>query len=161
MADVKELISVEREGNGIATVTLNRPKAMNSLSQAMIDYLSETFKSLSEDTTIKVIILTGAGKAFCAGVVIFLPYLHVYVFVRFSCSEWFLDHLELEFEFAGFKAQLLFLNYMWKLKGELSAVLLHSSFLKIGEDFTLPGYPSEWGRIISKRIITLFEVDLV
>ncbi|CAM6128544.1 unnamed protein product [Calypogeia fissa] len=68
MADVNELIKVEREENGLATVTLNRPKSMNSMSQAMIIYLAEIFKSLSEDSNVRVIILTGAGRAFCAGV---------------------------------------------------------------------------------------------
>lgn len=69
MADVKKLIKVEREQNGLAIVTFNRPKSMNSLSQAMIEYLAAIFKSLSEDVNVWVIILTGAGRAFCAGVV--------------------------------------------------------------------------------------------
>lgn len=74
MADVKELIKVEREQNGIATVTFNRPKSMNSLSKEMIIYLAGIFMSLSEDANVGIIILTGAGKAFCAGVVCLLVY---------------------------------------------------------------------------------------
>lgn len=72
MADVKELIKVEREENGIATVTLNRPKLMNSLSKDMLIYLAGIFKSLSEDANVRIIILTGAGPAFSAGVVCIL-----------------------------------------------------------------------------------------
>lgn len=68
MADVKELIKVQKEGNGLAIVTFNRPKSMNSLTQPMIEYFAEIFLSLSKDTSVKVIILTGAGRAFCAGV---------------------------------------------------------------------------------------------
>jgi enoyl-CoA hydratase len=51
----------------VATVTLNRPQAMNALSTALRDELSAAFKRLREDADVEVIILTGGGKAFCAG----------------------------------------------------------------------------------------------
>jgi len=54
--------------NGIATVTINRPKKLNALNKVTIESLSEAFKALEEDTNIKVIVLTGSGeKAFVAG----------------------------------------------------------------------------------------------
>lgn len=51
-----------------ATITLNRPDAMNALTPAMLQTLCEMFETLGSDDSIKVIVLTGAGKAFTAGV---------------------------------------------------------------------------------------------
>jgi enoyl-CoA hydratase len=54
--------------NGLATVTINRPKKLNALNKRTIESLSEAFKALEEDQKIKVIVLTGSGeKAFVAG----------------------------------------------------------------------------------------------
>ncbi|KAG6541771.1 hypothetical protein Mapa_016783 [Marchantia paleacea] len=66
--DVREQIKLEVSGNGIATVTLNRPKTMNSLSSDMIYYLAHIMKSVANDDEVKVIILTGTGRGFCSGV---------------------------------------------------------------------------------------------
>lgn len=63
-----DLISVKKRENGIACITISRPKAMNSLTRSMITDLAKAFKSLSGDTLVKVIIITGAGRAFCSGV---------------------------------------------------------------------------------------------
>ncbi len=51
----------------IATITLNRPEQMNALSNELRIALSETFVALKNDESIGVAILTGAGRAFCAG----------------------------------------------------------------------------------------------
>jgi enoyl-CoA hydratase len=52
----------------IATITINRPKALNALNRATIDELTSAFESLAEQHEIRAIILTGAGeKAFVAG----------------------------------------------------------------------------------------------
>jgi len=52
----------------IATVTINRPKKLNALNKVTIEELHKAFKSLDEDNSIKVILLTGSGeKAFVAG----------------------------------------------------------------------------------------------
>lgn len=53
--------------NGVATITLNQPKTMNSLVQEMIDDLGKAVEEIAADDEVKVVILTGAGKAFCAG----------------------------------------------------------------------------------------------
>lgn len=50
-----------------AIVTLNRPEAMNALSRDLRHEFVEAFKSLKADQAVQAIILTGAGKAFCAG----------------------------------------------------------------------------------------------
>ncbi len=54
--------------DGIATITLNRPDALNALTPAMLKTLCEQFTALGNDDSIKVVVLTGAGKAFTAGV---------------------------------------------------------------------------------------------
>ncbi|KAJ7548535.1 hypothetical protein O6H91_07G015600 [Diphasiastrum complanatum] len=64
----QQLILVEKSSNGIATITLNRPKALNALTREMMDQLAAVFRALEEDAQVKVIILTGAGQSFCAGV---------------------------------------------------------------------------------------------
>lgn len=52
----------------VATVTINRPNRRNALSGAVVGGLTETFRELSDNDDITVVVLTGAGdKAFCAG----------------------------------------------------------------------------------------------
>lgn len=64
----EKLILVEREPTGIAFVTINRPKSLNSLTKSMITDLARAFKSLDGDELVRVIVITGAGRAFCSGV---------------------------------------------------------------------------------------------
>lgn len=52
---------------GVARITLNSPSNLNALSDAMIAALSAQLSALSQENTVKVIVLCGAGKAFCAG----------------------------------------------------------------------------------------------
>lgn len=53
--------------NGVTTVTLNRPEALNALSVEMREAIVSTFVSLAGDDATRVIILTGAGRGFSAG----------------------------------------------------------------------------------------------
>lgn len=53
--------------DGIATLTLNRPESMNALSQGLRTAITQAFHELGRDPEVGVVILTGAGKAFCAG----------------------------------------------------------------------------------------------
>lgn len=53
--------------NHIATVTLNRPEAMNAWTSDMIDLFISEMNKLDRDSSIRVIILTGVNKAFCSG----------------------------------------------------------------------------------------------
>ncbi len=55
------------QGGGIATVTLNRPEAMNALNAPLRAALYAAFDALREPGETRVVILTGAGRAFCAG----------------------------------------------------------------------------------------------
>jgi 2-(1,2-epoxy-1,2-dihydrophenyl)acetyl-CoA isomerase len=53
--------------NGIATVTLNRPDVYNALNDGITYELQDAFKAIAKDPSIRVVVLTGAGKAFCSG----------------------------------------------------------------------------------------------
>ncbi len=57
---------VER-AEGYAVVTLNRPEVMNALSPDLIADLCAAFRQLQGETDIRAVVLTGAGRAFCAG----------------------------------------------------------------------------------------------
>jgi enoyl-CoA hydratase/carnithine racemase len=51
----------------IATLTLNRPERMNTISRAMLSELTERLVEADADRDVRVVILTGSGRAFCAG----------------------------------------------------------------------------------------------
>lgn len=55
------------KSEGIAFITLNRPEARNALTPAMIDSLVGAFQEADGDDEVNVIVITGAGKSFCAG----------------------------------------------------------------------------------------------
>lgn len=59
-------ILVDQAG-GVVTLTLNRPERRNALSIALGHDLLRTLRTLAQDDAARVLILTGAGKAFCAG----------------------------------------------------------------------------------------------
>ncbi len=61
------LILTEIHPSGYAMLTLNRPAALNALSRALMAQLSDAVDALQADPAVRVLILTGAGKAFCAG----------------------------------------------------------------------------------------------
>jgi enoyl-CoA hydratase len=64
---MSNVVMAERDG-GIAALTLNRPEAMNALSRELRCALVTAFRSIAADPEVGVVILTGAGRAFCAGV---------------------------------------------------------------------------------------------
>ena len=51
----------------VATITLNRPKSLNALTQPLWGELGEALKMAEEDEVVRVVVLTGAGRSFCAG----------------------------------------------------------------------------------------------
>lgn len=61
-----QVVEIAKEG-GVATVTLNRPEAMNALSTELRVGIAEAVDTLEADAETRVLILTGAGRAFCAG----------------------------------------------------------------------------------------------
>jgi enoyl-CoA hydratase/carnithine racemase len=61
-----ETVIYEKEG-AIARVTLNRPAVLNAYNVRMRDELFEVFSAVRDDTDLRVLLLRGAGRAFCAG----------------------------------------------------------------------------------------------
>jgi enoyl-CoA hydratase/carnithine racemase len=64
--DVAPLVLERRQG-GVVLLTLNRPAQYNALSEEMLATLERTLDVLSTDASVRVVVLGGAGKAFCAG----------------------------------------------------------------------------------------------
>lgn len=60
-------VLVEIDGRGVARLTMNRPEKHNALSAGLIDALREAATRLAADDTVRVVVLAGAGKSFCAG----------------------------------------------------------------------------------------------
>jgi 2-(1,2-epoxy-1,2-dihydrophenyl)acetyl-CoA isomerase len=58
---------IESAKDGVATLTLNRPERLNALSTPIMDGLLEALPRLAADSRVGVIVLTGAGRAFCSG----------------------------------------------------------------------------------------------
>ena len=52
---------------GVMTLTLNRPERLNSINDEMHAQLAECLKQVERDDTIRCLLLTGAGRGFCAG----------------------------------------------------------------------------------------------
>ncbi len=61
------VVEVDRNHDGVAVVTLNRPEARNAMTAELIAGLHETLGDLHDDRSCRVIVLTGAGAGFCAG----------------------------------------------------------------------------------------------
>ena len=62
-----ETIISERGGDGIRTITLNRPASLNTMNRRLIDEVAIAVDEANADPATRAIILTGAGRAFCAG----------------------------------------------------------------------------------------------
>jgi 2-(1,2-epoxy-1,2-dihydrophenyl)acetyl-CoA isomerase len=58
---------LEQVKDGVAVLTLNRPDRLNAMSRPMLDALLEALPRLAEDPAVGVVVLTGAGRGFCAG----------------------------------------------------------------------------------------------
>jgi len=63
---VPDLVRLETSG-GIACVTLNRPDKLNALSTGLLGALRETLERIAADPAVRIVILSGAGRAFSAG----------------------------------------------------------------------------------------------
>ena len=56
------------QNEGIVTVTLNRPEALNAYTPEMGEEIVDAFRRIRDDDASRVVILTGAGRGFCSGV---------------------------------------------------------------------------------------------
>jgi enoyl-CoA hydratase/carnithine racemase len=57
----------EQTDTGIGTITLNRPERLNALTFEVYRELTDTFASLRDDKDVRVVVITGSGRAFCSG----------------------------------------------------------------------------------------------
>ena len=57
----------EQDAHGIATITLNRPERLNALTFEVYRELTDTFAALRDEQEVRVVVITGAGRAFCSG----------------------------------------------------------------------------------------------
>ncbi|WP_299915717.1 crotonase/enoyl-CoA hydratase family protein [uncultured Roseobacter sp.] len=62
-----DTITIETDARGVATLTLNRPEKHNAMSAQMLADLTQAAADLGADDAVRVVVLTGAGKSFCAG----------------------------------------------------------------------------------------------
>lgn len=60
-------ILLREDSKGVATLTMNRPEQMNLLTSAMIAALQAALDAIAQDASVRVVVLAGAGKGFCAG----------------------------------------------------------------------------------------------
>ena len=67
MAGEHESIATALDGDGVATLTLDRPDKRNALSIRLRDELTSRLARWQDDASVRVVVLTGAGRAFCAG----------------------------------------------------------------------------------------------
>ena len=66
MADEAEQVLTERSGR-VAVITLNRPERLNTISGRMLHQLSQALIEADRDPAVRAVVLTGAGRGFCAG----------------------------------------------------------------------------------------------
>jgi enoyl-CoA hydratase/carnithine racemase len=64
MTDAPVLVAME---DGLAVITFNRPAQLNALTQEMSELLERTFAEVGANTDVRVVVIAGAGKGFCAG----------------------------------------------------------------------------------------------
>lgn len=57
----------ERTDNGVATITLSRPERLNALTFEVYRELTDTFAALRTEKDVRVVVITGSGRAFCSG----------------------------------------------------------------------------------------------
>jgi enoyl-CoA hydratase/carnithine racemase len=67
LATEHQTLSVTSPMDGVVAITLNRPDRLNAMTVTMFGELEEVARSIGDDRGVRVVILTGAGEAFCAG----------------------------------------------------------------------------------------------
>ena len=61
-------LELERPCDGVAVLRLNRPKQLNAINETMQTELGQTLSDLASDSSARAVVLTGAGRGFCAGI---------------------------------------------------------------------------------------------
>ena len=60
-------VLLETVQGGIALLVMNRPDKLNALNNELATALNQAFERIGKDDSVRVVVLTGAGRAFCAG----------------------------------------------------------------------------------------------
>ena len=63
----EQAVLLRQDREGVATLTMNRPQQMNLLTGGMLEALQKAFDEIANDGSVRVVVLAGAGKGFCAG----------------------------------------------------------------------------------------------
>ena len=63
----QERILLREDRNGVTTLTLNRPRQYNALSEELLQELYAALEAIGEDPAVRVVVIAGSGAAFCAG----------------------------------------------------------------------------------------------
>jgi len=66
MKEFKSML-LTRPEPGLMVVTLNRPESLNAIDTVMLTEFQDLFGLLTDDESVKVVIITGSGRGFCAG----------------------------------------------------------------------------------------------
>lgn len=67
MTTLQPVLLKQQDDRGVVTLTLNRPSAFNALSEELLAALQAELAAIADDDGARVVVLAGAGKAFCAG----------------------------------------------------------------------------------------------
>jgi enoyl-CoA hydratase/carnithine racemase len=67
MENAETILLRDDRADGLTTLTLNRPRQFNSLSEELLAALQTTLDAIAADEKVRVVVIAGAGKAFCAG----------------------------------------------------------------------------------------------
>jgi enoyl-CoA hydratase/carnithine racemase len=67
VATNEPLVCLERGADGVATLTLNRPRQFNALSRALMAEFQSALDAIAADTSVRMVVVAGSGRAFCAG----------------------------------------------------------------------------------------------
>jgi len=67
VAQAREPLVLRDDRDAVCTLTMNRPQQLNLLTSAMLEALQAAFDAISKDRGIRVVVLAGSGKGFCAG----------------------------------------------------------------------------------------------
>lgn len=65
---VPTTLELDRPGDGVAVLRLNRPQRLNAINEAMQTELRDMLGELAADAAVRAVVLTGAGRGFCAGI---------------------------------------------------------------------------------------------
>lgn len=58
---------LEERGDGVLTLTLNRPEVLNAITDGLLDALAGSLRAAADDDSVRAVIITGAGRGFCSG----------------------------------------------------------------------------------------------